>query len=79
MEMPCYWLSETLLSHFMQVRSKQPAQSAAYYDSQFAKSALHSAGLESCLQLENQADTIKLPWQQTAEEPNKDCDTESSL
>ena len=45
-----------------------------------AKSAWHHApcGLESRLQLENQADTTKSPPQQTAEEPNEDSDTESS-
>ena len=39
----------------------------------FAKSARHHAGL-----LENQADTIESPSQQTAEEPNEDSDAESS-
>ena len=35
-------------------------------------------GLDSHLQLENQADTIKSPPEQTAEEPNEDSDAESS-
>ena len=45
----------------------------------FAKSARHHAGLESRLELENQADCTESPPQQTAKEPNKKySDTESS-
>ena len=47
---------------------------------QFAKSAWHHAprGLESRLQPENQANTTKLPPQQTASEPNEDSDAKFS-
>ena len=66
--------TETLLLHFMQERSKLPANR---HRRRFAKSARHHAprGLESRLQLENQADTTE---SQTAEEPNEDSDAESS-
>ena len=59
-----------------EVRSKLPAQSAALLisSSRFAKSAWNHACLESCLQLENQADNTESPplSQQTAEETNED-------
>ena len=64
MEMLCNWNSFVGPSY---LRNQQQRW--------FAKSAVHSAGLESRLQLENQADTTESPPKQTASSADS---TESS-
>ena len=53
------------------VQSRGSSQLSNQQSSWFAKSAWHHAGLESSLQLENQAATTMLPPQHPAEEPDK--------
>ena len=68
----CDWNS---IVTFHQVRSKLPAQLAAL---SICETCSAPRWLKSRRQLKNQAVTIELPTQQTAEEPNEDFDAESS-